>query len=50
MTIQATEYEYSPGITGIRLQNITSGGVFLIPRDETISVIRDILKVYDDIY
>ena len=50
MTIEVTEYEYTPGITGIRLQNITHGGVFLIARDETISVIREILKVYDDIY
>ena len=44
MTIEVTEYEYSLGIKGIRLQNITHGGVFLIPREETISV------MYDDIY
>ena len=50
MTIEVTEYENSLGITGIKLQNSTNGNVFLIPRDETISVIQDILKVYDDIY
>lgn len=55
MSIKTTEYKYSPlsdccGQVGIKIQDIKSGGFLIIPRDEVIFVIRDILTVYDDIY
>lgn len=50
MTMEVTEYQYSPCETGIKLENQVNGSMVIIPREDVINVIRDILKTYDEIY